>query len=295
MEVLPTKDREENMLTNVENYQDYEKISQSELYLLNRCKKAHEYSYYQGLVPGSTPDYLTKGSFFHLMQAQIIENQVSGVDDIGALSRKIQAEQAAEGPTVDESTRLQVVEQLVDFWDDVGSVPTDSLIAVEEEFYVDLGWRVNDEPVLLHGFIDAVVRDDGGDAWVVEHKTAGRAWSQSQFEFAYQGKLYAEAWEVLTGERPLGIQYNFFYPKRWEIRQQYVTPQESALLLGEIQSSLTLRALTREHGVFPREPKWGCGDCRFRNLCFTELVGGDSQYIRDTEFTVDEERIRWQS
>lgn len=275
------------MLTSFENYADYEKLSQSELYLLNRCKKAHSYSYEQGLVPRDTPDYLTKGSFVHLIQAEILR----GRQDINQLSLDIQTKQLKEdGVSVNEVVRGEIVMQLEDFWKDVGFPDTEDVVAVEEEIYADVGWSTDGEPVLFHGFIDAVVRDGEGNLWIVEHKTAGRAWSQSQFQFSYQGKLYAEAWYRLTGERPIGIQYNFYYPKRWEIRQQYVTEEESQLLLDEVQQSIRLRAVMKAHNLAPREPKWGCGDCRFRDLCFAELVGQDAGYIRETQFKVDEER-----
>ena len=283
------------MLTSVENYTDYQKISNSELYLLNRCKKAHEYSYYQGLVAKNTPDYFTKGSFFHLLMAEILRNtSTMTVDGIAELSRQIQAKQIKDGdPSVDEGVRNEVVAQVMDFWQDIGFPDSDKVVAVEEEFYADLGWVDNDsDPVMFHGFIDAVVRDDDDNLWIIEHKTAGRAWSQSQFQFSYQGKLYAEAWEILTGERPIGIQYNFFYPKRWEIRQQYISTEESRLLLNEVQASVFLRDMITDSGFHPREPKWGCGDCRFRNLCFAELQGTDAGYIRQTEYTVDPERMR---
>lgn len=278
------------MLTTYENYQDYPKLSQSELYALNRCKKMHDYSYNQGLVSRSVPDYLTKGSFFHLVMAEILR----GRTDINALTMEMQAQQLKEREaTVNEVIRGEIVMQLTDFWNDVGFPDPDSILAVEEEFYVDLGWRTNDDtPVLFHGVVDGVVRDDEGNLWIVEHKTAGRAWSQSQFQFAYQGKLYAEAWERLTGERPIGVQYNFFYPKRWEIRNQYITSAESQLIIQEIQHSIALRDVLSDTGIAPREPKWGCGDCKFRDLCFAELVGQDAGYIRETQFTVDEKRIR---
>ena len=282
------------MLTTHENYDEFETLSQSELYLLNRCKKAHSYSYREGLVPAATPDYFTKGTFVHQIQARILRGDIVGTEGLDQLSLAVQTEQLnAQEPTVNEAVRTEVVWQLTDFWNDVGIPSLDNVVAVEEEVYADLNWTdATKTTVLFHGFIDGVVRDDEGNLWIVEHKTAARAWSQNQFEFSYQGKLYAEAWERLTGERPMGIQYNFFYPKRWEIKLQYVTEQESTLLLDEIQQSITLRDVMREADLAPREPKWGCGDCRYRNLCFAELVGLDANYLRETEFKVDEKRMR---
>jgi hypothetical protein len=167
----------------------------------------------------------------------------------------------------------------------MGVPKQDDIIAVEEEFYVDLGLKKPDSsPVLLHGFIDAVVRDADGNLWLIEHKTAAKAWSAQQFQFAIQDVLYCAAWEKLTGERPIGVQYNFFYPKRWEVRTKYVEDTQFASVLADVQASITLREIIE---TYPREPLWGCGGCSFRDLCYTELIGADGQFIRDQQFTVD--------
>jgi len=264
----------------------YQKISNSELYSLNRCKKLHDYSYRQGLVPTSTPNYLTKGSFFHSLIAAYL---VGADTDLDSLSKTIQKEaMLSKESTVDEPTRTSTVSQLTGFFKEMGVPSRDSIVAVEEEFYADIG-LVNSEgePVLLHGFVDAVIRDDAGNLWLVEHKTAARAWSAQQFQFAIQDVLYCAAWEALTGKRPVGIQYNFFYPKRWEVRTKYIEEAQYASVIADVQASIDLRDNMTS---FPRESLWGCSGCQFRDLCYTELTGGDGSYLRQTQFTVDQEK-----
>jgi hypothetical protein len=178
-----------------------------------------------------------------------------------------------------------VEDYFAQFWN-----PKATVVAVEQEFYADIGLHSFDgPPVLLHGIVDAVVRDDSGLLWLLEHKTSSRAWSTQQFEFATQDILYCMAWEKLTGERPAGVQYNFFYPKRWEVRNKFVGPEQYDEVLHDTQYSLNLR----HHligGVAPREPLYGCGGCQFRDLCYTELLGADSTYLRDNSFKVDPDR-----
>ena len=112
---------------------------------------------------------------------------------------------------------------------------------VEQAFYADIGLvDVHGVPVLLYGFIDAVVETAEGQ-FLVEHKTAGRAWSQGQFVFDYQTRLYSSAVEAVTGIRPLGTLFNFFYPKRHDTKLVYVTPEESSLLIEEVQRAIHLR------------------------------------------------------
>lgn len=275
------------MITNVDKDVNlYSKISNSELYSLDRCKKLWDYGYRQGLVPISTPDYLTKGSFLHTMMAQVLGKQDV---DYNAVSMSIQAQALTDGePTVTEPDRTTLVAQVTEFFKEMGTPSEESIVAVEEEFYADIGLVGTDgNPVLLHGFVDAVVRDSNGDLWIVEHKTAARAWSAQQFQFAIQDVLYCAAWEVLTGERPVGVQYNFFYPKRWEVRTKYIEEGHYAGVIADVQASINIRDTM---AAAPREPLWGCAGCQFRELCFTELVGGDGDYLRQTQFTVDTDK-----
>ena len=273
------------ILSNVEDYNLYSKISNSELYTLNRCKKMWEYQYYQGLTPSSTPTYLSDGSFLHSMMAEAYTKKES----IDMISKRVQGENIQEGlPSVNEETRTRFVQQLEAYF---GEFPIDQteVVAVEQEFYADVGLKDTDgNTVLLHGIVDAVVRSADGQLWLVEHKTASRAWSVQQFEFATQDVLYCVAWEALTGERPAGVQYNFFYPKRWEVKFKFAGPEQDAAVLTDVQGAVSLRDVME---LFPREPLYGCGGCRFRDLCYTELVGGDSQYLRDTQYTVDQDRV----
>lgn len=281
------------ILTNVEDPLLHPKISNSELYTLNKCKRSHMYGYGMGLSPKTTPGYFTKGSFLHTLMADILSAVQKGEEfDVALLSIQHQTQAVKSGlPSVSEVERLELVDQLQQFWSGIEPFP---VVAVEQEFYVDLGWTNPDDPdgpaPLLHGFVDAAIRDDTKDLWMVEHKTSSRAWSAQQFQTAYQGKLYSDAWGVLTGEQPVGIQYNFFYPKRYETRQLYVDPVEAQLLRDEIQANLDIRAFMYQKGVFPREPLWGCGGCPFFNVCWSEAAGADVSHIIATEFTVNEEK-----
>jgi hypothetical protein len=278
------------MLTNVQDWKSYPKISNSELYALGRCKKMWDYSYRQGLVPATTPDYLSKGSFVHDMIAQYIESVRT--DDVPKtlfeLSLSIQTQAIKEGkPTVDEATRIETLEQVKDFFAH-SAVSSANVVAVEEEFYADIGLRNRDDkPVLLHGFVDAVVRDDNDSLWLIEHKTAARAWSVQQFQFAVQDVLYIMAWKALTGDDIMGTQYNFFYPKRWEVKQKFVDTAQFQSVLDDLQAAVYMRDDLK---TYPREPLYGCGGCQFRDLCYTELVGGDGSFIRKHQFVVDDVR-----
>jgi hypothetical protein len=285
------------MLTNVTNPESSSKISYSELTTLLRCSKRHAYAYRQGLISVRPPSYLSKGKLLHeAMATWLYEIQIGGDTPPLKLWAKAVNTFIANGdiPPPDADIE-QIRHQFLSFVKSADMTGIE-VLGVEEEFYVDLGWRITEDtgtsiterPVLLHGIFDARLRDvDTGEAWVVEHKTAGRAWSESQFTFDFQGPLYIEAVEALTGERPVGLQYSFFLPKTWNQQQRFVTPSESAGVLAEVQKALELR----ESGIVLRQPHWACADCSaYKSLCSTELLGGDSSHLRQNLYVVDEEK-----
>jgi hypothetical protein len=278
------------LLTNVKEPQSHSKISYSELTTLLRCSKKHDYAYRQGLISVRPPSYFSKGKLLHEAMAVWLEELRLPREprDASWLWGKTREMFVAKGEQLPpESDIEQIRSQFLSFVKQADMTGIE-VLGVEEEFYADLGWRINGEPVLLHGIIDARLRDvDTGETWVVEHKTAGRAWSESQFTFDFQGPLYIEAVEALTGERPLGLTYNFFLPKTWNQQQRFVTPSESAGVLAEAQKALELR----ESGIILRQPHWGCLDCSaYKSLCSTELLGGDSSHLRQNLYVVDEDK-----
>ena len=273
-------------VTNMPYLEDFPRISYSEIRALQRCTQQHDYAYRQGLVPKETPEYFTKGRYLHALLAAWL----GGAADMSKVINRA-AQLMTEGRR-DSEPDVAVVAQ--DVADELHHRVQDfitrtdmtgvEVLAVEREFYADLGLP---DQTMLHGFIDAVLRTDEG-IWIVEHKTAGRAWSRGQFAFDLQPKLYAAAWRAVSGEAPVGVVYNFFYPKRWEQKQVYLPEHEVDLAVKEAVKAVDLRA---EH-LAMRSPHWGCNDCAmFKVLCHAELIGEDTTYLRQTKFNVDPEKV----
>lgn len=280
-------------ITSIEEWQG-PKYSLSEHATLTRCKKKHDYAYRQGLSPANPPSYLNKGKYLHMLLATYLSRFAEGHDirDVERLSTdvlgQLSDQRLAGDPTatVAESDRVEVNRVVADY---LAHLDMDGVTVggVELEFLVDIDLRnLDDETVPLHGFIDAVIRK-GDELWIVEHKTAGRAWSQGNFQFAYQGRVYADVWHQLTAERPTGILYNFFYPKAHDSKMVFVTEDESFIIRQELQAAVEMR----EAAYLTREPHWGCTDCWFRNICVTEMYGGDSSNLIGTEYIVDEAKV----
>jgi hypothetical protein len=282
------RNRRNDLLSNVEAPQSHSKISYSELTTLLRCSQKHSYAYRQGLISVRPPSYFSKGKLLHEAMATWLSRAHDTYWTPASLWNSALARFQENGEQLPpESDIEQIRSQFISFVKQADMTGIE-VLGVEEEFYADLGWRINGEPVLLHGVFDTRLRDvDTGETWVVEHKTAGRAWSESQFTFDFQGPLYIEAVEALTGERPIGLTYNMFLPKAWNQQQRFVTPSESAGVLAEVQKALELR----ESGIILRQPHWACADCSaYKSLCSTELLGGDSSHLRQNLYVVDEEK-----
>lgn len=277
----------------------YDRVSVSEIRELNRCTRKHLYGYRQGLRPAETPGYFTKGRYLHAVMASFLRGIM-----VGEVSRDVgyPARQALEDMSSTEDGKVPEL-PTQDVIDEVNAsvagylkgVQLDKIkvLAVEQEFYADIGLRnVRDEPVLLYGFVDAVVTDGGGATWIVEHKTASRAWSLGQFLFDYQTRLYAAAMRAIFAwqDDPPNVEgavFNFFYPKRNESKIIYSNPEEEARLIEEVQGVISLR----DSGLITRQPHWGCNDCGFKAICHAELIGGDADYIRATQYTVDQDKV----
>lgn len=274
----------------------HQRVSVTEIRDLLRCTKKHDYAYRQGLRPATTPSYFGKGRYLHGLEEVRLRSYMNGnpITDVSTLGKQVlenmraKREEGDPSATVGEPDRVEVNKIYADYLTQVDMTGV-TVKGVEVEFYADVGWRDStDQPVLLYGFIDALLERDE-QTWLIEHKTAGRAWSQGQFAFDYQTRLYSAAIDALSNgtQLPVGTLFNFFYPKRWETKMVFVTPDESRRLLDEVQLAINLR----DSGIIVRQPHWGCQDCSFRNLCHAELIGADSTTIRQHEFTVDADKV----
>ena len=291
----------DSYLTNVDTPEGYPRISVTELRDLLRCTKKHDYGYRQGLKPAVTPGYFGKGRYLHaIMEAFYTDLQQSllrkealrkdgGALGARALTAMAQARVGGDASSVvGEPDRAEIDVIVADYLRNVDTSDLAAVPMVEQAFYADIGLvDHNGVPVLLYGFIDALVETTDGSTWLIEHKTAGRAWSQGQFTFDYQTRLYSAAVAALTGSRPTGTMFNFFYPKRWESKVIYTTEEESNHLITEVQRAIYLR----DSGSIVRQPHWGCGDCSFKNICHAELIGADSDHLRATEYIVDQDKV----
>ena len=254
-------------------------ISFSEMSTLLRCTQRWQYAYGEDLESAKPPLYLNKGKLLHVVLAYWLKEY--SIEESWDLARE---DLSKEGLTLPDDI-LQLRSLIEAFTQKYPLMDDDTeVVDVEREFTVDLGLP---NGVKLHGFIDAVVRQ-GDQLFVVEHKTASRAWSNTQFDFHYQMPLYILAAQELYGDvgQAQGL-YNFFYPKRFEQTFTSYTSQQLDMVWHQLASAVRIRqALTAE--TTTRQAHWGCNDCWYREICLAEL-GGDqwnANYLRETKFLV---------
>lgn len=272
-------------LTNVSNPDDHKKISVSEWQSYMFCPQQHEYGYKQGLSGLDTPGYLSKGKYLHKLMELGLKYPTL---PLNVLSNESLLElKKEEAEPVSETDRRDINELFSLFQQEVLQTGGYKVVGTEIEFKVDVGFRYENEPVLLHGFIDAVIRDDNEHLWIVEHKTAAKAWSEIQYSMDIQAPAYSYAFYALMDELPIGIIYNFFYPKRAEQRTRFVLPEHMDSIMGEGQRIVESIYSDRTY----RSMNWTCNMCRFKTLCYSELIGEDSSLLRETHFKVDEEKV----
>lgn len=278
------------VLSNVENPESYKRISISEFNSLTRCTAQHDYLYRQGLKKLEQATYFSKGSYFHSLMEQYHRDPENFNLDAASTEAKIKLMEERES-IVQEADALEI-NALMAKWVQDNPEPSVLLVedepAVELEFYADIGLRnIGGETVLLYGFIDAVLVNDGGNLVVVEHKTAGRAWSQVQLQQNYQAPIYAHVIEtLLPGVDVDEVRFNFFYPKSTAVQSIYPTQEHKEALVQELQAGVWLR----DTGSVVKSPLWGCNGCPVRSYCLLEMQGRDASVLVGTEFTIDEEK-----
>jgi len=286
----------EEAVTYLTNFKDVDpttlpRYSVSEHQLITSSMQDWYYSYVMGLKPKKTADYFTRGSYLHgLMERYWIarhNDEPFNLEQAGVKVRKEIAEERSA--VVGEVDRLEI-ESLFAKWAKVQDVEAERVAviggvpAIELEFYADIGLRtIEDEPVAFYGFIDLVTIADG-TLKIGEHKTASRAWSQTQLQLNLQGPVYASAVEALTGVEVGEVQFNFFYKNRFESKSIYPTKDNRDALIAEMQKGVW----QRDVGGLYRSFHWSAAMSPFANLNALELQGIDPTSFIEEHYEVDE-------
>lgn len=270
----------------LEDIESYPRISYSEANSWTRCQRQWQYQYRDGYTSASTPSYFSRGHYLHGLMANLLEGKTMAEAHEATLT-KIREEDGGfeESSIQDDIERLQ--QQAQEVTHDI--LIDNEVVGLEMEFF----YQPEGEDFLVHGFIDAVLRNSHGELWIVDFKTAGRKWSESQFLMSTQDVLYAQAVSVCMGEQVQGTTYVIFAPTGLDFKIRRVTPEGMHAVEQDIISVAGQRKAALNSGAtsLPMAPLWGCGGCPFQQTCRTTIAGGDVEYMLSTSFIVDEERV----
>ena len=148
------------------------------------------------------------------------------------------------------------------------------IVAVEFPFSVKVPDIINksgDLPIKLEGYFDLIESDQERNYMVVELKTSRQAFNSLRLEYDVQATVYSYAMSkmrVATSEDSCLVRYDMLLKRKKPAFEHYFVSRTKAdherlvHLINEV-----LRAI--ENRIFYRQTGWQCGDCQFRQACFS--------------------------
>lgn len=185
------------------------------------------------------------------------------------------------------------------------------------EFFVRKGWRVlavesefnllyDDETEASYPFVvDMIVEDTEGNYVVIDHKFVYDFYTPEQTDLQPQIPKYIGALRALGHEVSYGA-YNMLRTRKLKTptaeTNNYLmilkpnntrivgTFMEQLGVAAEIQALKELPLKEQDKRAYRTANKMVCQSCSFRDLCSTELVGGNVELMKKTEYKIRERR-----
>lgn len=185
------------------------------------------------------------------------------------------------------------------------------------EFLVRKGWRIlavekefnlvyDDETGASYPFVvDMIVQDPEGNYVVVDHKFVYDFYTPEQTDLQpqipkYIGALRALNYDIAYGaynmfrtrkiKEPTAESNNYFMilkPNNSRITHTFV---EQISVASEIQALKELELEEQSKRAYRTANKMVCQSCSFRDICSTELVGGNVELMKKTEYKIRERK-----
>jgi hypothetical protein len=291
-------------------------VSHSEVdsYLL--CRRKHYYGYGLSLQRVRESDSLATGVAGHkILEAfyrAIIDNGITAEEQQEAFYKGLDAalntwsELVKEG-YVDGDRRAKLQDILFDR--EYGYF--------NHEFFVKKGWRVlaveaefnlqyDDETEAQYPFVvDMIVQDPEGAYVVIDHKFVYDFYTPEATDLQpqipkYIGALRALGHEISYGgynmlrtrkiKEPTPESNNYFMILKPNTTRITTTFMEQLGVAAEIQALKELPLEDQEKRAYRTANKMICQSCSFRDLCSTELMGGNVELMKKTEYKIRERK-----
>jgi hypothetical protein len=291
-------------------------VSHSEVdsYLL--CRRKHYYGYglnleristSQSLATGTAGHRILEAFYAHLLSlSDTAEGQKENFDLAVQRAQTVYEEVIAEGYT-DANNRALLHEILFD----------EEWGYFANEFMVNNGWRVlaveaefnliydTDTQSSYPFVVDMLVQDPEGRYVVIDHKFVYDFYTPEQTDLQpqipkYIGALRAMGHEVAYGaynmlrtrklKTPAPDSMNYFMILKPNTDRVLNTFMEQLGVAAEIQALKELSIEEQNKRAYRTANKIVCQSCSFRDICSTELIGGNTELMLRTEYKIRERR-----
>jgi CRISPR/Cas system-associated exonuclease Cas4 (RecB family) len=291
-------------------------VSHSEVdsYLL--CRRKHYYGYGLSLERVTQSNSLATGIAGH----KILEEFYKYILDNG-----ITAEEQAEAFDAAVLVAIQTYDDIVaeGYEDADRRAQLENILFHEEygyfanEFFITHGWRVlaveaeynlqyDEETEASYPFVvDMIVQDTEGNYVVIDHKFVYDFYTPEQTDLQPQIPKYIGALRALGHEVSYGA-YNMLRTRK--LKEPTVESNNYLMILkpnstrvvntfmeqlgvaAEIQALKELPIEEQDKRAYRTANKLVCQSCSFRDLCSTELMGGNVELMKQTEYKIRERR-----
>lgn len=292
-------------------------VSHSEVdsYLL--CRRKHYYGYglslervttSQSLATGTAGHRVLEAFYRHLLElASTAEGQLERFDI--ALKRAEEEYDAIIAEGFEEpSNRAQLFDIL--FNHDWGYFANEfmvrngwTIVAVEKEFSLVYDEETDSKYPFV---VDLVVRDPKGDYVVIDHKFVYDFYTPAQTDLQpqipkYIGALRALDYQIAYGaynmlrtrklKTPASDSMQYFMMLKPNPDRVLNTFMEQLGVAAEIQALKELSIEEQDKRAYRTANKMVCQSCSFREICSTELMGGNTELMLRTEYKIRERRV----
>ena len=292
-------------------------VSHSEVdsYLL--CRRKHYYGYGLSLERVSTSHSLATGTaghrileafYGHLLDLAATPQAQLERFDLGMEKAKKEYDAIVQEGYEDAPNRASLYE--IFFNEDWGYFANEFLVrkgwtvlAVEEEFSL----VYDEENGSSYPFVvDMIVRDPEGNFVVIDHKFVYDFYTPEQTDLQpqipkYIGALRAMNYEISYGaynmvrtrklKTPDSSSMNYFMILKPNTDRVLNTFMEQLGVAAEIQALKELSIEEQSSRAYRTANKMVCQSCSFRNVCSTELMGGNTELMIKTEYKIRERRV----
>ena len=300
--------------------------SEVESYLL--CRRKHYYGYVMSLQTRSVSTALAMGTAGHaileasygylLTQGESNAEQLAAFDDGLIVAERVYQEIVADGYE-DDDKRADLHDMLFNWYFKNEPLVTEGweIMAVEEEFVLEYDNSDPDNPLQYPFKIDVIARDPNGKVVVVDHKFTYDFLTYEGTELQPQIPKYIGALRALNHKVDYGA-YNQIKTRRIVGTKSKAFPDGKGPTLDQALNFMAIKpSPTRVKRVFLEQigvaneiqyrkatlsdedqditsyrvaNKMVCQTCNFKDLCVSQLIGGNSKLLIEVDYKIRERK-----